>query len=84
MASSQATSHVHVLTAPAHRNQGFGAAMLSAPTTRALEHRSVAQYRFLEENRPAVRIARTLGYVEDGRTLEVVLHVPARDAAFDD
>jgi GNAT superfamily N-acetyltransferase len=79
-----APANIGVLTAPAHRNQGFGAAMLSALTTRALEHSSVAQCRFLEENGPAVRIARTLGYVEDGRTLEVVLHVPAPGAAFDD
>lgn len=39
--------------------------------------------RFLEENGAAVRIARTLGYIEDGRTLEVVLHVSPRGDAFD-
>jgi GNAT superfamily N-acetyltransferase len=71
-----APANIGVLTAPAQRNQGFGAAMLSALTTRAFEHSAVAQCRFLEENRAAVRIACTLGYIEDGRTLEVILHVP--------
>lgn len=78
-----APANISVLTAPAHRNQGFGAAMLSALTTRAFQRSGVAQCRFLEENRPAVRIARTLGYIEDARTLEVVLHVPPRGDAFD-
>jgi GNAT superfamily N-acetyltransferase len=78
-----APANIGVLTAPAHRNQGFGAAMLSALTTRAFERSGVAQCRFLEENRAAVRIARTLGYIEDGRTVEVVLHVPPRGDAID-
>jgi GNAT superfamily N-acetyltransferase len=78
-----AAASVGALTSPAHRNQGLGAAMLSALTVTALERSSVAQCRVLEATRAAVRIARMLGFVEDGRTLEVVLHVPPRGDAFD-
>lgn len=65
-----------VLTHPAHRNRGLGAAMLSALSQRALRASDAVQCRVLEDNRAALRIARTLGYVEDGHTLEVVLRAP--------
>lgn len=68
-------ANIGVLTHPGHRTQGFGAAMLSALTAKALSHSPAAQCRVLDENRAAVRMARLLGYVEDGRSLEVVLHV---------
>ena len=71
-----APANVGVLTHPAHRNRGLGAAMVSALTQRALQASSAVQCRVLEENRAALRIARMLGYVEDGHTLEVVLRVP--------
>ncbi len=66
-------ANVGVLTDPAHRNQGFGSAMVSTLTHEALAQSSTAQFRVLEENRPALRIARVLGYVEDGHTFEVEL-----------
>ncbi|HWF56768.1 MAG TPA: GNAT family N-acetyltransferase [Candidatus Dormibacteraeota bacterium] len=69
---------VGVLTDPAHRGQGFGSAMVSALTGEALLDSRAAQFRALEDNRPALRIARVLGYVEDGRTFEVALR-PAAD-----
>jgi hypothetical protein len=56
---------------------------VSTLTTTAFERSGVAQCRFLEENRAAVRIARTLGDIEDGRTLDLVLHVSPRGDAFD-
>ncbi|MGH7722832.1 MAG: GNAT family N-acetyltransferase [Candidatus Dormibacteria bacterium] len=64
---------VGVLTSPAQRNRGFGSALVSALTHQALARGPLAQFRMLEESRPALRIARVLGFVEDGRTLEVVL-----------
>ena len=66
-------ANVGVLTDPAHRNQGFGSAMVSTLTHEALAQSSTVQFRVLEENRPALRIARVLGYIEDGHTLEVEL-----------
>ncbi len=72
-------ANIGVLTHPTHRNQGYGTAMVSMLTRDALTESSAAQFRALEENRPAVRIARVLGYVEDGHTLEVVLR-PASEA----
>lgn len=68
---------IGVLTHPAHRSQGFGSAMVSALTAEALIDSRAAQFRALEENRPALRIARVLGYVEDGRTFEVALRLGA-------
>ena len=47
--------------------------MVSALTADALAESRTAQFRALEENRAALRIARVLGYVEDGHTFEVVL-----------
>ena len=66
-------ANIGVLTHPAHRNQGYGTAMVSALTEDALTESPTAQFRALEENRAALRIARVLGYVEDGHTFEVVL-----------
>jgi GNAT superfamily N-acetyltransferase len=67
-------ANIGVLTHPGHRNQGYATAMVSALTLDALAESSTAQFRALEENRAALRIARVLGYVEDGHTLEAVLH----------
>ncbi len=47
--------------------------MVSALTADALAESATAQFRVLEDNRAALRIARVLGYVEDGHTFEVVL-----------
>jgi GNAT superfamily N-acetyltransferase len=66
-------ANIGVLTHPAHRNQGFGSAMVSALTEEALAQSSTAQFRVLEDNRAALRIGRVLGFVEDGHTFEVVL-----------
>jgi GNAT superfamily N-acetyltransferase len=68
---------IGVLTHPAHRGLGFGSAMVSALTAEALTKSRAAQFRTLEDNRPALRIARVLGYVEDGRTFEVALRPTA-------
>ena len=70
------SSNVGVLTHPAHRGAGFGSAVLSALTADALTGTDVAQCRTFEENHAAVRMAKLLGYVEDGHTLEVVLRHP--------
>jgi GNAT superfamily N-acetyltransferase len=66
-------ANIGVLTHPAHRNQGYGTAMVSTLTQHALTESRTAQFRALEENRAALRIARVLGYVEDGHTFEVAL-----------
>jgi RimJ/RimL family protein N-acetyltransferase len=68
---------IGAVTHPDHRNEGYGAAVLSALTEEALVDSSAAQCRVLEENRAAVRIARLLGYIEDGHTLEVVFRATA-------
>jgi GNAT superfamily N-acetyltransferase len=73
-------ANIGVLTHPAHRNRGFGTAMVSTLTSEALTRGDAAQFRALEESRAAIRIARLLGYVEDGHTLEVALHVAANGA----
>ena len=70
-------ANIGVLTDTGRRNQGFGTAMVSALTAAALTESPAAQFRVLEENRPALRIARVLGYVEDGHTFEVVLRPAA-------
>ena len=77
-------ANIGVLTHPEHRNRGYGTAMVSTLTADALRETGAAQFRALEENKPALRIARVLGYVEDAHTLEVVLKVPAQGAAFND
>ena len=72
-------ANIGVLTHPAYRNQGFGTAMVSALTADALADSRTAQFRTLADNRPALRIARVLGYVEDGHTFEVVLRPALSD-----
>lgn len=74
-----APANVGVLTHPEHRGRGHGTAMLSALTAIALAESSVVQCRVLEDNRTAVAMARKLGYVDDGRTLEVVLRTRGAD-----
>ncbi len=71
-------ANIGVLIHPAYRNQGYGTAMVSALTEAALKESSAAQFRVLEDNRAALRIARVLGYVEDGHTFEVVLRPTSR------
>ncbi len=68
-----------MLTHPAHRNHGYGTAMVSALTEVALAETRASQFRALEENGPALRIARVLGYVEDGHTFEVELRLASGD-----
>ena len=68
-----APAGIGVLTHPDHRNEGLGGAVVSALAQLALTGSRVVQCRVLEENRAAVHIARERGFVEDGRTLEVVL-----------
>jgi GNAT superfamily N-acetyltransferase len=77
-------ANIGVLTHPEHRNRGFATAMVSTLTADALKESGTAQFRVLEENKPALRIARVLGYVEDAHTMEVVLRVPTQGAAFND
>jgi hypothetical protein len=66
-------ANIGVLTHPGRRDQGYGTAMVSALTREALTASSTAQFRALDENQPALRIARVLGYVEDAHTFEVRL-----------
>jgi GNAT superfamily N-acetyltransferase len=67
---------IGAITHPAHRGQGFGSAMVSALTQEAFTESGAVQFRILEDNRPALRIAKVLGFVEDGHTFEVVLRPP--------
>ncbi len=73
-------ANIGVVTCPGHRNQGYGAAMVSALAREALAESRIAQFRVLEENRAALRVARVLGFVEDAHTLEVVLRRAGADA----
>jgi len=55
-------AHISVITHPAHRGRGFGAAAVAHITAHALAAGMLPQYRTLDSNQPSMRIAATLGF----------------------
>lgn len=68
---SELLRHVGIVTDPARRGQGYGKAVVSAMTERALAEGGIAQYRTLESNLPSIGIARSLGYEPYATTLAI-------------
>ncbi|HEX6749677.1 MAG TPA: GNAT family N-acetyltransferase [Longimicrobium sp.] len=73
-----AVAHLSVVTHPAHRGRGHGAAAVSRIAAEALERGLVPQYRTLESNAPSIAVAARLGFEPYARSLAVR---PRRDAS---
>ena len=56
-------AHLSIVTHPAHRGRGHGAAAVSALVPEAMARGLVPQYRALRENAASLAIARRLGFV---------------------
>ena len=68
-----AIAHISVVTHPAHRGRGLGAAAVSRIAAEALERGLLAQYRTLEANASSLAIADRLGFQPYARSLAVRL-----------
>ncbi len=66
-------AHLGVVTHPAHRGWGLGAAVFASATRAALEAGLVAQHRALQSNTQSMRIAGRLGFVPCATSLAVRL-----------
>lgn len=66
-------AHLGVVTHPAHRGRGLGAAVFASATRAALEAGLVAQHRALQSNTHSMHIARRLGFVPYATSLAVRL-----------
>jgi GNAT superfamily N-acetyltransferase len=69
----EAIAHVSVVTHPAFRRRGLGAAAVSRIAAEALRRGLLAQYRALETNAPSLAIADRLGFQPYARSLAVRL-----------
>lgn len=67
-------AHLGVVTHPAHRGRGLGAAVFAFAARAALDAGLVAQHRALQSNTQSMRIARRLGFVPCATSLAVRLH----------
>jgi GNAT superfamily N-acetyltransferase len=67
-------AHLSVVTHPAHRGRGLGAATVALAIETALAAGLVPQYRTLASNAPSLGIARRLGFVGYATSLAVRLH----------
>ncbi|HEU4454222.1 MAG TPA: GNAT family N-acetyltransferase, partial [Longimicrobium sp.] len=66
-------AHVAIVTHPAHRGRGLGAAALSRVTAEALDRGLLAQHRALESNAPSIAIGDRLGFQPHSRSLAIRL-----------
>jgi predicted GNAT family acetyltransferase len=66
-------AHIAVVTHPAFRGRGLGAAAVSRIAAEAVERGLLAQYRTLEANAPSLAIADRLGFQPYARSLAVRL-----------
>jgi GNAT superfamily N-acetyltransferase len=66
-------AHLGVVTHPAHRGRGLGAAVFASAARAALEAGLIAQHRALRSNTQSLRIARRLGFVPYATSLAVRL-----------
>jgi GNAT superfamily N-acetyltransferase len=68
-------AHLGVITHPAHRGRGLGAAVVERVARAALEAGLVPQYRALASNAPSLRIADRLGFAPYAASFAVRLRV---------
>ena len=66
-------AHLSIVTHPAYRGRGLGAAAVALAARAALDAGLVAQYRTLESNTHSLKIARRLGFVPYAASLAVRL-----------
>lgn len=66
-------AHLAIVTHPAHRGRGLGAAALSRAAAEALDRGLLAQHRALESNTPSIAIADRLGFQPHSRSLAIRL-----------
>ncbi|HYW12067.1 MAG TPA: GNAT family N-acetyltransferase [Longimicrobium sp.] len=66
-------AHLGVVTHPAHRGRGLGAAVFASAARAALEAGLIAQHRALQSNTQSLRIARRLGFRPYATSLAVRL-----------
>lgn len=66
-------AYIGVVTHPAHRGRGYGKTVASASTGHAVGQGLLAQWRTLHANKPAVAMARRMGFREYASTLDVHL-----------
>ncbi len=66
-------AHVGIVTHPAYRGRGLGAAAVSRIAAEALDRGLLAQYRALEANAPSIAIAERLGFRSHSRSLAIRL-----------
>lgn len=64
-------AHLSIVTHPAHRGRGHGAAAVSALVPEAMARGLVPQYRALRENAASLSIARRLGFVHHSTGLSI-------------
>lgn len=70
-------AHIAVITHPAQRGRGHGAAVVSLLAETVVARGMVAQYRTLSANAPSMKIAESLGFAPYAQTLAVRLPRPA-------
>lgn len=64
-------AHISVITHPAHRGRGFGAAAVAQLTAHSLAAGLLPQYRTLDANQPSMRIAERLGFKRYATSLAI-------------
>lgn len=77
VAASDRLRNVGILTHPAHRRQGYGRAVVSFMTARALAEGGIGHYQTLMANSGSKAIALSLGYVQYATAFAVRLKLPA-------
>jgi GNAT superfamily N-acetyltransferase len=68
---SERIAHLGIVTHPAHRGLGLGAAAVRAMTRIALARKLIAQYRTPLANAPSMAIARRLGFERYATTVSI-------------
>lgn len=64
-------AHLYVVTHPGYRGKGFGASAVALTATEALAAGLTPQFRTLEANAPAIRIAESLGFAHFASSVAV-------------
>jgi ribosomal protein S18 acetylase RimI-like enzyme len=67
----ESLAHIGVATHAGFRSRGFGRACIRSITEEAIKSGLVAQYQTLFENKPAIAVARALGFEEYGQRIFV-------------
>ena len=67
-------AHIYVVTHPAFRGRGFGRDAVAYLAGRALAAGLIPQYRTLESNQPAMRLAKSLGFVHFATSVAIRLN----------